>query len=742
MAVNLSPVGGVAGQFFTNNGTPLSGGKIFTYAAGTTTNQATYTSASGAIAHTNPIILDSAGRVPSGEIWLTDGLAYKFVIKDSTDVLIGTYDNVIGINSNFVNFTNQQEIQTATAGQTVFNLTTMQYAPATNSLSVFVDGVNQYGPGAMYAYVETDSTTVTFTTGLHVGAEVKFTTSNLNSSAGGDAFNVSYTPPFTNSVTTNVGDKLAQTVSVIDFGADPTGTLDSTTEIQAAIDYAVTACSDIFFPSGTYRITDTLILQDTVSLVLRGESPTADRFIALAHASQLLWDGVDSANNYMIRLASTDPQFTQSISNSIVGLYLNCNSKASGIFLERAPHTQIINCSIQNCYNGIVAGIGSGTEAKCFTSLIENVFFENINGIGIDLQDNAHGSKIVRCDFSGTTYTNTTYSIRIGQLGQCSNVSVHQCTFQQLGLADATERFAVLVKNACKNFTLSESYIEGLASWTSLSINDPLGVSITGNRFTSDSTAAYAIKIFAGTNGVSIAGNYFDGFTNADVLYFDATNIGDVAITGNYGLPAKYRNYFMANGGNVATFNRRGTEGSPGPLVEFQHDDVTFATIDSNSAETIFLNNANGVGVQILQGAASAGTSQASFRPTSDNAQRLGSLSFRWSEVFAGTGSINTSDETSKEQIEAIPQEWLDAWGDVEFYRYKFKDAVATKNDKARWHIGVIAQRVKAAFEAKGIDAFAIGLLCFDEEDGKQIYGIRYDEALVLECAYLRSKLQ
>lgn len=99
MSVTPSPIGGFAGQFFDNNGVILSGGKIHTYVAGTTTPQATYTSSSGATPHTNPIILDSAGRVPGGEIWLTDGLSYKFVIETSLAVLLGTYDDVYGVKS-------------------------------------------------------------------------------------------------------------------------------------------------------------------------------------------------------------------------------------------------------------------------------------------------------------------------------------------------------------------------------------------------------------------------------------------------------------------------------------------------------------------------------------------------------------------------------------------------------------------------------------------------------------------
>lgn len=178
------------------------------------------------------------------------------------------------------------------------------------------------------------------------------------------------------------------------------------------------------------------------------------------------------------------------------------------------------------------------------------------------------------------------------------------------------------------------------------------------------------------------------------------------------------------------------------------------------------------------------------FRPTVDNASSLGSASFRFSVVNAATGTINTSDERSKQQIRAIDEACLRAWAKVEYAQYKFNDAVEAKGDGARWHFGLIAQRVEDAFASEGIDARDYGLLCHDEwpdqyedipavyedipevlsalvgPDGKQIvikpaerveiipaskklicaagdrYGIRYEEALALECAYLRSQLK
>jgi len=136
MAVFLSPVGGVAAQFFTNSGVILSGGKLYTYAAGTTTPQATYTSSSGSTNHTNPIILDSAGRVPGGEIWLS-APPYKFVLNTSADVLIATYDNVSGIGAASYQVNNF----TGTGSQTAFTLSTASLGE--NFTFVYISGVYQ-----------------------------------------------------------------------------------------------------------------------------------------------------------------------------------------------------------------------------------------------------------------------------------------------------------------------------------------------------------------------------------------------------------------------------------------------------------------------------------------------------------------------------------------------------------------------------------------------------------------------
>ncbi len=136
MSVFLSPIGGAGWQFFTNSGVILSGGKLYTYAAGTTTPKTSYTSSSGNTAHTNPIILDSAGRVPGGEIWLSI-TPYKFALYTSTNVLIATYDNISGVGA--AEF--QVQNFTGTGSQTVFTLSTA--SAGENFTFVYINGVYQ-----------------------------------------------------------------------------------------------------------------------------------------------------------------------------------------------------------------------------------------------------------------------------------------------------------------------------------------------------------------------------------------------------------------------------------------------------------------------------------------------------------------------------------------------------------------------------------------------------------------------
>jgi len=225
MAVNLSPVGGAAAQFFTNSGVILSGGKLYSYLAGTTTPAVTYTSSSGNTAHTNPIILDSAGRVPGGEIWLTAGISYKFSLYTSADVLIATYDNIVGIN------------------------------------------VSQ------------------------------------------DASQITYDPPFTGGVQTNVEAKLAQTVSVKDFGASPSQTAaNNTTYIQAALNYVLTSGAALEFEPGTYSHTGLVYQGSNLKLIGNNTtlnytgSNTLDGFIVRSasngNASRCYISGIEFLNGF------------------------------------------------------------------------------------------------------------------------------------------------------------------------------------------------------------------------------------------------------------------------------------------------------------------------------------------------------------------------------------------------------------------------------------------------------------
>lgn len=76
-----------------SNGAPLAGGLLYTYAAGTTTPLTTYTDSTGTVPNTNPVVLNSSGLA---DVWLTAGVAYKFLLENSLGQVLWTVDNITG----------------------------------------------------------------------------------------------------------------------------------------------------------------------------------------------------------------------------------------------------------------------------------------------------------------------------------------------------------------------------------------------------------------------------------------------------------------------------------------------------------------------------------------------------------------------------------------------------------------------------------------------------------------------
>ena len=116
-------------------------------------------------------------------------------------------------------------------------------------------------------------------------------------------------------------------------------------------------------------------------------------------------------------------------------------------------------------------------------------------------------------------------------------------------------------------------------------------------------------------------------------------------------------------------------------------------------------------------------TSTGVVRPGADNTQSLGEASFRWSTVFAGTGTINTSDAREKTAVAEFSADELNAAKQLskEIGIYQFLDSVAAKGESARKHIGLTVQRAIEIMEANNLNPFAYGFICYDEWDQQVI---------------------
>jgi hypothetical protein len=174
----------------------------------------------------------------------------------------------------------------------------------------------------------------------------------------------------------------------------------------------------------------------------------------------------------------------------------------------------------------------------------------------------------------------------------------------------------------------------------------------------------------------------------------------------------------------------------------------TYRTIDTSSGSDVVVVNTEYLtwsgDLQITAPTIRLGDgSSTNIRPGADNTMSCGTASARWSEIFAGNGTINTSDEREKTFLTIEDAERAAALEIKSSLRkFKFNSAVEKKGDAARIHFGVAAQQVGSIMVTHGLDPNKYGFFCYDnweqtvDADGNVAleagnrYGIRYEELL------------
>jgi hypothetical protein len=806
MTVNLSALAGAGQQFFSDSGVPLAGGKLYSYVAGTTTPQATYTSASGSTAHSNPIVLNSAGRVATGEIWLTAGSNYKFALYTSADVLITTWDNITSINGTGI-ASNAENVQYDPPFSS--SVSTTVEAKLAQSVSILDFGTNTV-PGI------------------------------TDMSAALAAALQSGKPIYIPSGTYYIATAATYAGSVVMYGDGDASILTSNGNLFSASNASNSMLRD-------FRIT-------------RKNNPAT---VIRAYPNFASWTISTNGNGYMPGINDDDGAYAAltTAQKAETGTWIqltaaanNAGAMGNNISVENIS-SNFGSIIIENCNNVTVRGCrlrGERASASC-------IWIKNYQAVALGSPKATNivieGNTCFNASYNPISIDGTNGAVIANNICYASGETGIKLWQDQTG--DPSNRgnlHTTLTGNYCY-YCYEDGY--NISSRYANSNADNTYYVATGNAAVSNNSSGFVIdgnyNVITGNTAQS---NALDGFTSND---WYSTYSGNFALDNNQNNVVSGRHEFVNNGenntwignrvvrtgtkngnafyfGNVGTLSLYSNTGvgtnseiiypAPGipsaslgnvgnglpttnsPLRPLTLQTATGTTASTNltlgqedaagnSVKIVFhprsVNNAIDPSAEILTllGLGTPGAEDGLLYLRTvlngtmgdklfidgngdtnagvDNTYKLGTASYRWSVVYAGNGTINTSDEREKEQIQDIDAKALKAWEKVNYVQFKFKDAVVKKGDGARWHFGLIAQRVKAAFESEGLDAFAYGLLCYDEweatsaimgspgidAEGNQLeeveikaattagnrYGIRYEQALALECAYLRSKL-
>jgi len=741
-----------------------------------------------------------------------------------------------------------QQVITAIAGQTVFNLS-RTYIPGTNNLFVYRNGLRLI---VGQDYNETGYSQVTLTDGADNGDEFVFDIGyNYDSAASVDAQDVTYKLPAVDSVFTNVEAKPSETVSVKDFGAVGDGTTDDTAAIQAAIDYVASIKGGTVTFTERHLIDGVLTVKDYVSL--QGPLGMPDELLPAVSADYDSQSGVLILNQ------------TATIYTNDGASVCNCLIIRKGLnlpFADAAAATAGIAAFAGTALT--VAGAGSyfhhllilGFNQAIYSNAYERIRCEYVLGDctnGIHLREvydiayveNCHfwpwttthntwtiGSPAVLLKRSGTAYkfsdvcdwgklTNCfSYGYEVGFAVQsCDHVNIIGCGADHyspdtnstsvgfaitgtsentllLGCQAASQSSGVVI-NTTEPITVNSHRIQSCNFWE----NDSSAIAvvrgraiISGCEMKSTVAAANGIVLYDTSDGITATGNDFSSFattvafvgaSSAAVLRkstFHANRFTNcIDVTGQtLSIPQGTLNFLratvtasIANGFYFDARTSRGTFDAPtasqiaDTAIGFRgylwdgNDYRTCALLRAQSSVNASAGNAGGQWIISTTPSGSVSPvdrlsllDSGHLAPLADNAYLNGINGNRWSAIWAANGTIQTSDAREKTDIadaslglsfinalRPVSYKWIE--GSKEVVRQVFRDAqgneceatadgaipseIITKSIPGkRTHWGLLAQDVKAACDAAGVDFGGWVLTEKDNQDSQQ--ALRYDQ--------------
>jgi hypothetical protein len=160
----------------------------------------------------------------------------------------------------------------------------------------------------------------------------------------------------------------------------------------------------------------------------------------------------------------------------------------------------------------------------------------------------------------------------------------------------------------------------------------------------------------------------------------------------------------QSNGSNAPLYVTRTANASGTSLIHFGNSGSNVGKIGTASGRLFFADQNSNTGISFYQSC---------LLPTNinglavDNTYDCGHPSYRWDDIRATNGTIQTSDQNEKQQIATLTNAEMTAAKSIStlFKTFKWNSAVEAKGDAARTHAGVIAQDVQAAMTAAGLDA-------------------------------------